>query len=110
MATIATALAERTADAYSFDRYGSWTACARLLLSRGHSEREAEAILRSKWMRWAADASTARYGKVPASALADWLNKLAAHSAEGFQKDVRELVAGTFPPGGDAQRVRGFAL
>ena len=49
-------LAVRTADAYSADRYASWVACARLLVTvRGYSLREAEAILRSKWMRWAAD-------------------------------------------------------
>lgn len=51
----AVAIAERTLDAYSVGRYVSWSACAELLLDRGYSEEETEAILRSKWMRWAAD-------------------------------------------------------
>jgi hypothetical protein len=52
-------VASRTANAYSFDRYGevSWRACALLLLRRDFSEQETEAILRSKWMRWAGDRS-----------------------------------------------------
>ena len=50
-------IADRTADAYSFDRYGatSWRACVKLLFQRGFNEQETEAILRSKWMRWASD-------------------------------------------------------
>jgi hypothetical protein len=51
-------LAEKTDDAYSRERYGrSWKACALLLLKRGFDEREVEAVLRSKWMRWAGDRS-----------------------------------------------------
>ncbi len=57
------ALAERTADAYSFDRYTSWEACARELLERGYSDQHAEVILRSKITRWAADGSTAKDGR-----------------------------------------------
>jgi hypothetical protein len=53
----AVALAERTADAYSRDRFLSWTSVAKFLLDYGYSEREAEAIMRSKYMRWAADAA-----------------------------------------------------
>jgi hypothetical protein len=52
----ATRLAALTADAYSYDRYRSWRSCARMLLTAGYGEPEAEAILRSKWTRWAADA------------------------------------------------------
>lgn len=50
-------LAERTSDAYSAPRYGpdNWAKCADYLLSLGLSERDAEIILRSKFMRWAAD-------------------------------------------------------
>lgn len=65
-------LAERTSDAYSADRYLSWTACAALLLGRGFSEDEAEAILRSKWMRWAADQADGE--KATVDDLANWLD------------------------------------
>lgn len=83
-------LAEQTADAYSADAYTSWRACAMLLLKRGYSEREAEAILRSKVTRWAGDASNKRYGQITARDLAAYLDK---HVTPAF---VAELVAGTF--------------
>jgi len=54
----AQALAERTADAYSCDRYVSWKACAAVLLRRGYTDRQAATILRSRIMRWAVDASS----------------------------------------------------
>lgn len=59
----AAALAERTSDAYSFDRYANWTACAAELLRMGYTEAQAEDILRSKIMRWAGDNSKNRYGR-----------------------------------------------
>lgn len=52
----AVAIAARTADAHSAERYGRhWKMCALLLVERGYSDDECEAILRSKWMRYAAD-------------------------------------------------------
>jgi len=50
-------IALNTADAYSADRYGKreWEACAQELLSRGCTQAETEAFLRSKHMRWAGD-------------------------------------------------------
>lgn len=50
-------LLEATRDAYSFRRYGelNWLDACRELLAMGCDAREAEAVLRSKWMRWAAD-------------------------------------------------------
>lgn len=63
------------------------------LLNRGFSAVEAEAIMRSKWARWAADESSAEYGKVPAKALTDWLDK--NKDKECTTARVRELVAGT---------------
>jgi hypothetical protein len=71
-----TAVAERCSDAYSADRFSSWTACAKVCLARGYSVWETEDILRSKMTRWAADASDARYGRVPAKALATYLDRL----------------------------------
>lgn len=48
-------LAARCSDAYSADQYQSWPAVAHMLLGRGYSERETEAIMRSKITRWARD-------------------------------------------------------
>ena len=56
----ALAIAYRTSNVYSFDRYGAiqWTAIAVMLIRyRGYTDQEVEAILRSKWMRYAGDAS-----------------------------------------------------
>lgn len=54
------ALHARTQDAYSFDRYGAeaWMNAIRLLIEL-YDEEDTEWILRSKYMRWAAD----RFGK-----------------------------------------------
>lgn len=77
-------LAKRTADAYSVDRYASWAAIARALLQRGFTPIAAEAILRSKLTRWAADMSTAPHGRVPASDLLSYLDR--------FPKVVEDLL------------------
>lgn len=86
-------LSTRTQDAYSVDRYASWVACAALLLRRGYSEREAEAILRSKWMRWASDGSGAPYGKATSGDLARFLDNPKNRCTKA---EVAELVRGTF--------------
>jgi hypothetical protein len=85
-------VAVKTADAYSADRYNSWTACALLLARRGFNRWEAEAILRSKIMRWV-DGQRLKAGKVTSGDLADYLDqyKVVPHCAE-----VNELVMGTF--------------
>ncbi len=67
-------LAASTEDAYSFDRYANWHACARMLARRGYSFAEAECILRSKWMRWAGNSSTARYGRVTSADLGRFID------------------------------------
>lgn len=53
-------LAAETADAYSFDRYGEteWRKTATSLLARDWTRAEVEWVLRSKFMRWAADMSS----------------------------------------------------
>jgi hypothetical protein len=95
----AAALADQTADAYSFDNYGpiAWRACARLLLRRGYSAREAEAILRSKWMRWAADGASWRpswrYGKTTSIDLARFLD---AMPDQARRADVAQITRETF--------------
>ena len=56
-------LAEKTSDAYSYDRYNSWEACVKKLRKAGYDDMQIEAILRSKITRWAADSSHNNYGK-----------------------------------------------
>ena len=68
-------LAERCSNAYSADRYRSWPAVAYVLLRHGLNERQAEAVMRSKWTRWAADGSSRPYGKVPAKVVLDYVNQ-----------------------------------
>lgn len=96
----ARAVADACADAFSWDNYGErgWRSAALVLLTRGYSEREAEAILRSKWTRWAADAASERkgwrYGRTTGADLARFLD---AQPVDRLAIEVAELVAGTFP-------------
>lgn len=90
----AAVLAAKTQDAYSANVYRSWVSVARLLLSRKFTEREAEAIMRSKWTRWAADGyKGGRSSGVPASALADFLDNVIGKNT---LREVEQLVAETF--------------
>lgn len=88
-------LADKTRDAYSAARYGrEWPKVAQLLLERGYTEREAEAIMRSKWMRWAADVSVdelARFGNTAA----DVRRYLDNPKSKCTKAEVAALVAGT---------------
>lgn len=88
----AATLAAKTDDAYSAQSYKSWTAVALLLLARRYSEQEAEAIMRSKWTRWAGDARSSNEN-LPAKALGDFLD---SHEPERLKRDVAQLVAETF--------------
>lgn len=95
-------LAEKTSDAYSADAFGnSWTATCAMLLRRGYTEREAEAILRSKWTRWARDMDSKYEGN--SKTLERFLDhRPAAGRPSMFKSDadlarqVAELVAETF--------------
>ena len=90
---IAAALAERTSDAYSSNRYGEsgWRGAAAMLLRRGFNERQAEAILRSKWTRWAADQAGKRYGHTSGADLARFLDGM-----KNLKQEVDALVLETF--------------
>lgn len=106
----AQALAQLTEGAYSFDRYGSWQACATMLLRMGFDQRQAEAILRSKITRWAADASASnRYGRATALDLQRYIN---AHGWKPGSPFIRELVEGTFGlgPSGEPRKQRSKVL
>lgn len=53
----ARSVALATSDAYSYDRYGvnAWLATAKYLEKQGLTDRQIEAMLRSKHTRWAMD-------------------------------------------------------
>lgn len=88
---LAALIAERCSDAYSSDRYRSWEGVAAKLLRRGLDERQVEAVMRSKWTRWAADAWEKResdYGRVPASAVIAYLDQ--SETAESIAALTRE--------------------
>lgn len=88
----AVTVAEACEDAYSVDRYTSWPAVARALLMLGMTEREAEAVMRSKITRRAADRSEAPYGQASGLDVARYLDM----PAERLATEVRELVQETF--------------
>lgn len=86
---VANLLADKTADAYSADRYRSWRGVAVALLSAGYDVQQAEAIMRSKWARWAADKDGRKYGTIPARVLVEY--------AQGMSVgDVYDLTRETF--------------
>lgn len=90
---LAREIAKRCEDAYSADAYRSWSAVAQFLLNLGYSERETEAIMRSKHTRWARDrASSYPYGKYPAHILGAELKDIGLPGSEAVQK----LVSRTF--------------
>lgn len=86
-------LAEKLSDAYSTYNYGGdWSSCIKMLERRGYNVWEIEAIIRSKWTRWAADGSNARYGRKTSADLARFLDKYGQHEGD----EVAALVKGTF--------------
>jgi len=89
-------LATRTEDAYSAGTYVSWYSCAAVLRERGLSDREVEAFLRSKHLRWAADEAGKSRGATSED-LQRYLNRYPEYLA---QPELDELVAGTFPEEG----------
>ena len=91
--TPANNLAQKTSDAYSASRYKSWSAVAQVLLTRGYSERQAEAILRSKWTRWAADHSDSEYGEATPDDLVRFIEDPRNHCT---MDAVNQMVLETF--------------
>jgi hypothetical protein len=69
---VARALAIKTADAYSFNRYKNWVSLIKFLLKHGYSKRQSKEIVRSKLMRWAADGYEGK-GKVPTTYFKEYL-------------------------------------
>lgn len=83
-------LSEKTSDAYSYDRYNSWSACIKALRKAQYNDMQIEAILRSKWTRWAADSSDKSYGKSSSVDLMKYINE------NETLESVEELTKETF--------------
>lgn len=81
-------IASRTSDAYSFSNYNNWTACARVLLDIGYNEAQTEAILRSKFTRWAADAANARHGRATSRQLRTYVQTNSGAVAKMLAEEV----------------------
>lgn len=86
-----TAVAQRVNDAYMTDMYGrEWFGIGRWLALQGFDDREIEAILRSKYMRWASDCAG---GKCTLAGFKRfWLASPSLHN----KLAMAELVEGTF--------------
>lgn len=82
----AAAIAEK--GGYSEDRYANWTSVAKALLKH-FDEREVEAIMQSKWARWAADAHAGdyRYGQFPAKVLVEFAVKQGVPAVQALTKE-----------------------
>lgn len=84
-------VAERCSDAYSANRYYSWTEVAKALLVRNYDEFMTEAIMRSKFTRWAADTSENSYGKAPSRVLVEYLDNNPGDRMDNFE-DIKEFA------------------
>lgn len=95
---MAAMVAARTQDAFSWDRYApkEWAKICGHLAAMGWNELQIEAVLRSKWTRWAADQSERPYGKITARDFVNWLAS-GAWTPDDLEERVEELVVGTFP-------------
>ena len=84
---------DKLQNAYSTSNYnGNWSPCIKMLRKRGYDDRQVEAIICSKWTRWAADGSGKSYGHANSVDLARFIDL-----QKNLEKEVAELVAGTFP-------------
>ena len=92
-----TELAQQLSDAYSTESYrGGWSACIKALRKRGYNDLQIEAILRSKWTRWAGDmavTNTHRYGSFTAKDLLKFMDNSKIGLAE-INKITEETFRG----------------
>jgi len=92
----AVAVAEKCVDAYSADRFASWPQVALALLRSGFTEIETEAIMRSKWTRWAADARNMSTN-CPANAIVTFIDReIAQRGRARFDRDLAQIIRETF--------------
>jgi hypothetical protein len=90
---IARTVAAACEDAYSFDRYRSWPAVAEAFLKEGLDPLQAEAMMRSKHTRWAADSSDKPYGQATG---ADVTRYLRMHYRKSVLLEGRTMCRETF--------------
>lgn len=76
----------RTKDAYSRDRYYSWRQCIVVLIERGYSDVECEAILKSKILRWASDRRNQPHGRASSMDLLRYMDRFVSAS------EIKDLV------------------
>lgn len=76
----------KTEHAYSRNRFYSWRQCIVVLIDRGYSNIECEAILCSKIARWASDRSTNRYGRASSRDLLRYMDEFVS------PRKLQELV------------------
>lgn len=86
------ALAIKTCDAYSYDAYGAdeWRKAIGHLIGLDYDNEQIEAIMRSKWTRWARDEHSSYEGR------GVWIKQFVLAHAGRPGYSVDELVAGTF--------------
>jgi len=78
-------------NAYSYKRYrDGWIPCINMLRKQGYNDIEVEAILRSKYTRWAADAGGKRYGYATARDLKNYMDSFCTADI------IQDLVEQTF--------------
>jgi hypothetical protein len=93
-------LAKQLAGAYSTESYGGdWSACIKALRKRGYNDLQIEAILRSKWTRWAGDmvvTNTHRYGSFTAKDLLKFMDnsKIGLKEVEYMTKETFSIREG----------------
>lgn len=85
-------IADKCRDAYSADAYANWTKCALVCLKRGLNAAQTEAVLRSKWTRWARDQWNGHTmdDKYPAKALDNFLKSSWPKHMDEVNSWVRE--------------------
>ncbi len=80
--------ADELSDAYSTDRYkNGWGSCIKMMRKRGLNDQQIEAIIRSKWTRWAGDASDNAYGQINSADLARFLDSETMASIESLTRE-----------------------
>lgn len=92
-------IAEQTQDAYSYDAYtpAGWRACCLMLAKRGYDAREIEAIMRSKWTRWAGDGDSERRRRFNSKTLEEYLcRQIEYMGSVRMEREISKLVEGTF--------------
>ena len=83
---------------YSKDAYRSWPACVAMLRRHGLDDLEIEAVLRSKWTRWAGDMAARPshgYGSYTAKDLEVFMNAPGSRSGNRWA-EVKALTRETF--------------